>query len=539
LKKIFVNEDRLLKKVAYFFDNPSTSLVEIAQNAVRAGATKLDITVDGNILKASDNGKGLNNPEAILVLASSDWEEEVENQNPAGWGLYWVLCISHKVKFKSLFGSLEVETERFLSDAAYRENIFDKVNPAEKCEGFYIEADLKKEVVGDILPKHTYENRMSYFRLDVTINGKEVEKMDVKGDNKNWPIVTRYQGNALYIDPFSGSFSDFPASPEALIEKLCVCWYGIIIQPNSVYKRYPIALDVTEGSPVTPVLPYREKIQFNAELKVLWQFIRDEAAKCCISYINNADNSSEHELIEAMRTLVAVGTQDELDRLERFFVIEESPYFSEENFSSSTFSEIIVRKGETIENEKLLLYDKVKDLTLDDLEGELVLPFGVITKVSTPKNTPSWLKVQEKEVKIELDYPPESVYRGNYNWQKADIKCKDKKIVSLGLMSGCNEGTFFYAKEPQDVYEIRGAVFAMFIYSDDGDQWDTQEYYFDKDIEVDISKITNKFSLSKLLEGFSSTANISFTAIKSINIMKNKVIVTTKKKGETFTLNLT
>lgn len=80
-----INEDRLFKLLPFFFENPKSILVELAQNAKRAGATGISFKQRGKTLIVKDNGQGARDPLALFVLAQSDWSEEVElNEMPAG-----------------------------------------------------------------------------------------------------------------------------------------------------------------------------------------------------------------------------------------------------------------------------------------------------------------------------------------------------------------------------------------------------------------------------------------------------------------------
>ena len=72
-----INEERLFNLLPYFFDHPSSVLVEIAQNAVRSGATGLNITLKDGVLKTIDNGSGAVDPMSLFVLADSTWPEGV------------------------------------------------------------------------------------------------------------------------------------------------------------------------------------------------------------------------------------------------------------------------------------------------------------------------------------------------------------------------------------------------------------------------------------------------------------------------------
>ena len=112
-----INEKRLFKFLPHFFEKPEGVLIEIAQNALRAGATKLDISLHDNQLYARDNGAGTMNPASLVTLSDSGWDSDVEeNQMPAGWGLFMLFSLCEAVEFRSLFGDMYIVCEDFLNN---------------------------------------------------------------------------------------------------------------------------------------------------------------------------------------------------------------------------------------------------------------------------------------------------------------------------------------------------------------------------------------------------------------------------------------
>ncbi len=87
----------------------------------------------------------------------------------------------------------------------------------------------------------------------------------------------------------------------------------------------------------------------------------------------------------------------------------------------------------------------------------------------------------------------------------------------MALVNGGCEGTIYYADTPEQFHEIQDAVFAQKIFYEDGDSWDSQEYYFNKDINSDISKILGKFSVYDLLKG------LSIAEIAPADVMEIKI----------------
>jgi hypothetical protein len=90
---------RLLSKADRLFTGTLDGrIIEILQNARRAGATRVDITNKEGLVTVSDNGRGIADFSALLDLGKSDWQEGIETaEDPAGVGIFCLapreLCI--------------------------------------------------------------------------------------------------------------------------------------------------------------------------------------------------------------------------------------------------------------------------------------------------------------------------------------------------------------------------------------------------------------------------------------------------------------
>ena len=81
---------RLLSKANRFFTGtPEGRIIEILQNARRAGATKVEITNQDGHVTVRDNGEGVDDFSRLLDLGGSGWEQALESsEDPAGVGLF-------------------------------------------------------------------------------------------------------------------------------------------------------------------------------------------------------------------------------------------------------------------------------------------------------------------------------------------------------------------------------------------------------------------------------------------------------------------
>ncbi|HOW72218.1 MAG TPA: hypothetical protein PKY77_16585 [Phycisphaerae bacterium] len=81
---------RLLTKASRLFTGTLQGrIIEILQNARRAGATQVDIANQDGFVIVRDNGQGIDDFAKLLDLGSSGWEEALEeSEDPAGVGLF-------------------------------------------------------------------------------------------------------------------------------------------------------------------------------------------------------------------------------------------------------------------------------------------------------------------------------------------------------------------------------------------------------------------------------------------------------------------
>ena len=82
-KKLLSKADRL------FTGTLDGRIIEILQNARRAGATEVTITNEDGLVTVRDNGKGIDDFAKLLDLGDSDWDQAMEQaEDPAGVGVF-------------------------------------------------------------------------------------------------------------------------------------------------------------------------------------------------------------------------------------------------------------------------------------------------------------------------------------------------------------------------------------------------------------------------------------------------------------------
>lgn len=513
-----INEERLFKLLPFFFENPKSVLVELCQNSKRSGASGISFKQKGDLLIVKDNGQGASDPSALFVLAKSDWSEDVElNEMPAGWGLFFLYSLTTWVKIKSLFGSVEFESEKFLGDQGYREAILSRINPDDRrARGFEIHAVLKPEVKESLLNRS--ESLLEYFPLIVMVNGKRIEHTVPEIEYSAMEIKTRYQGNVLLIRPDRW----FPKSEEQLKGALKTIWYGIPIRDSDRWTSGPnVVLDVAVGSPVTPVLPYRNSVKSDEKLSALYAFCKETVIAYATKVIQTSPDKTADTVLSAMRIMAELASQEQLDALEFFYATKSDRHHSDP-YDMRDYPDQIVTRGEALSGEVLKL-----SINGEEQSGEdIILPQGVLVNLKPPSRHPAWLSVTPIDVVINVQTIPNSEFSGRIHWEKAVIT-GNKPVSVLFDGEDSYDGKAYYSDDPEDFSDIQGIVFSTHVYCDEGDTWDSQQCAFDDDIAQDLMSLVERYPLWKLLEGFGA-AGIQYAGIRKIEVRKKSVKVTLK-----------
>jgi len=84
-----VNPRLLTKADRLFSGTVDGRIIEILQNARRAGATEVRIHNKDGFVTVQDNGSGIDDFQKLLDLGGSGWDEKMEaGEDPAGVGLF-------------------------------------------------------------------------------------------------------------------------------------------------------------------------------------------------------------------------------------------------------------------------------------------------------------------------------------------------------------------------------------------------------------------------------------------------------------------
>jgi hypothetical protein len=231
----------ILQKADRLFRNDDKgTFIEILQNARRAGATRVDVTLEEIsaepiycVVTVQDNGIGIESFQNLVTLGRSGWDQETQDtEDPAGMG-FFSLCQSG-VEVTSLSKTVTLSREVFLgnADAEVRDHAYIAgtrlrfARPSSKVTLSAVLASVVKfcplEVClnGEILPQHDF--------LEGSIYREEIDGIEVG-------YATKFEHNFTAYRDDNWNFYG------ALIHERFPAFHGIL---SDDHKGPPLALHV-------------------------------------------------------------------------------------------------------------------------------------------------------------------------------------------------------------------------------------------------------------------------------------------------------
>lgn len=168
--EVRVDSSEVLNRVSRMFDGtPRSVLLELMQNARRAGATKIDISFIDRTLTIAHDGMAFDDFGKLFSLGSSGWEKQgIKNEDPAGMGFF----------VSTLFESVEVISRKDESSAYIV-----------KATKEQLTRENSKLEVNTIDFQHPARN--VEFRLH---NGLEIREYDYRSVAEHFPVPSTFTG---------------------------------------------------------------------------------------------------------------------------------------------------------------------------------------------------------------------------------------------------------------------------------------------------------------------------------------------------------
>lgn len=215
--------DTILKKADKFFDGtPDGRIIELVQNARRAGATKINIkhevVLDKAFIVFEDNGFGIQAFDKLLDLGASGWNQETEAAEfPAGIGLFSLA--PRAVQIQSMGKSVTIEGDGWMgADVEVRDDPTMPKGAGTRLtfqdEPWVVTSSYSSDV-GRPIPE--LRDHAAFSGVEITFNGtvlpkkrfmfkhptisKELPELGVRVQ-----IATKQNAKGVYCTDHSGSF---------------------------------------------------------------------------------------------------------------------------------------------------------------------------------------------------------------------------------------------------------------------------------------------------------------------------------------------
>lgn len=262
-----VHEDAITRVTRFFDATTAETLNELFQNARRANASHVDVTIAGGEIAVADDGHGISHPAAVLAFGQSRWSgAAARREDPAGMGVY-ALARRARVTIRSRprptngtrlpAWQVHLTPEHFLGQkAASIEVISDESMP------------YGTEVVFD--DDETDNSNISkvkwcgqYFPLPVSCNGQKLDRMDFLHD-------------AIHIEEWRGIRLGVRAQQYPPGRRFELNFHGLLIENvqlpaiDSMNANWNVKADVIDCNELELVLPARKTIietPFTEELR--------------------------------------------------------------------------------------------------------------------------------------------------------------------------------------------------------------------------------------------------------------------------------
>ena len=474
-----VSKRLLLKADRLFTGTLDGRIIEILQNARRAGAAEVTITNKDGLVTVRDNGKGIEDFSKLLDLGDSDWDDAMEKaEDPAGVGVF---CLaSRKVTICSNTRKLIITKDGWAGKLLELTQVDDPCNgtvltfadePWElsKVQKHAVFSGLKVVVDGKTCPQQPFTSSRAVYHPELGCK-IEVRRRDHLNDWHNqWR--ERYYRDTVLVN-FHGQIVNFTYRP---------------VGENLVFL-----VDMTgEPTGIRMMLPARTQLIENKAFKALKAAIEIEAYR----YIQKRGS---HKLPFA-----------EYKRAEELGIRlpESEPVFDVGLLSGDTPEPIEVTMPKDFPLAKCYRFDGNYQggCETDDSNTHLLAALGkfeepfVPVSISNSYDGYSWAKLPTI-TKVEVTVGKELNRQGIWSETLVAVESlrivvhtSDKKIfksdVCMAVLEEPSKLRSWYRMNVYVTLEARSQLETTDIWyhlggwNDEGDTWDTQLYELEQELE--------------------------------------------------------
>jgi len=164
--KINIKPEAIMSKVDRLFNNtPEAFLIEMFQNFRRAGASQVLVSLSDEYLTMQGNGEKLKSFEDLFTLGQSNWDKDVQHEDPAGMGFFSVVMFP-EVEVHQDNKCIKVTKEQLLTYGA----------ELQVSESEIEDLTFKFKNLGIVTEEDIKEVAEEYYGIDIYLNKDLIKK---------------------------------------------------------------------------------------------------------------------------------------------------------------------------------------------------------------------------------------------------------------------------------------------------------------------------------------------------------------------------
>jgi len=258
-------DPRLLTKADRLFTGSTEGrIIEILQNARRAGATEVRISNKEGFVTIIDNGSGIDDFQKLLDLGGSGWDEKLEaGEDPAGVGLFSLA--PRRLKILSKFHEVTIDKDGWTGQPV------EVTESEEMIKGTKL--IFRDEKGWDF---ETVQKQAVFAGIKVIVDGKYCHTMPFCSEEAvNYPELGCQVEVVSEVSRYHQKWMSYYYQSKALVN-----FHGQVVEldywPGKVRSSIHVLIDLTEQTQIRLMLPARTKLVENDALKALKEAIEIE-----------------------------------------------------------------------------------------------------------------------------------------------------------------------------------------------------------------------------------------------------------------------
>ncbi len=482
---------RLLTKADRLFTGSAEGrIIEILQNARRAGATEVRISNKEGLVTVEDKGSGIDDFQKLLDLGGSGWDEKTEaGEDPAGVGLFSLA--PREVTIISKFRKVVISREGWTGDPV------EVTESEEFISGTKLVFEDEKPWDMDTVEKHAV-----FAGIRVIVDGKYCHSMPFCSSE-----AAHYEKPGCRVE-VTKEISNYHRNcgTNRYYSQVLVNFHGQVVQiehwPGKRRPRLTILVDIADQTDIRLMLPARTRLVENQAFEQIKDAIE-------LEYFKYFQKQKTHSL-SYKEYLRAKELGIELPEAEPQFKV---------GLIYDEYEQVVeVTRPNHLElKDCYLCFDDECDDDLAETNAHLLAALGTfVENPFVPVNINneyfgySWAKLP-KVTKIEVETGKELLRQ---SISAGEIACFDKLSIAVhtsddkifssevcmavteapkrGKYQWC-EDVVCVTKDARDNLGSNNIWYHFGGFDVEGDGYDTQQYYFEKDLDEFWNKLIGPY----------------------------------------------